>query len=385
MRLKLLLVCWGDPFTSQAGTEIFTRDLAVELAKQGHNVHILYGGKGHPRPEVKHLTAHPFHPIDISYVRALDFRQKCTNLCTRLIGELNIEAVIAFGAGTFPSYIFNRIKRLKKRPLLVYYAMDSMKMEYERSKLSTESKGLLTSFKGWIRYTALIKSDKASCIDSDLILASSKDTANHLIADYGIPRRKVKLLYEGVPDDFAEGIETVDPDTPVFLHVAGGLRKGTGHLLKAMKLLEEKYTLKAKAMITRATLAQAKQAKELGIDAEVCSYLPRPELKRLYASCTALVSPSLSEGFCLPVIEAAMFGKPAIVSNTGSLPELVVDGESGFIVPVADTITLAERMYQIAVNKQLRRYMGEKAKQFSQRFKISNVAKKLIELLDNKL
>jgi glycosyltransferase involved in cell wall biosynthesis len=306
-------------------------------------------------------------------------------MCTRLISELDIEAIIAFGAGTFPSYIFNKIKNMKRKPLLVYYAIDTMKMEYERSRLSAESRRLLTSVKMWIRFAALIKSDKASCINADLVLASSRDTAIHLTSDYGIPLSKVIILYLGVPDDFTEGIETIDPDTPVFLHVAGGLRKGTDYLLKAIKLLKEKYALKAKVVITRATLAQAKQVKELGIDAEVYSYLPRSELKHLYASCTALVSPSLGEGFCMPVIEAAMFGKPAIVSNTGSLPELVVNGESGFIVPVADTITLAERMYQIAVNKELRMYMGEKAKQFSQRFKISNIAKTLIELLNNKL
>ena len=383
--MNLLLVCWGDPFTTQAGTEIFAGDLAVELAKQGHNVHILYGGKNHPHPEVKYLITHPLHIFNIPYVRTLDFQRKYTNLCVRLIDKLDIRAIIAFGAGTFPSYAFNKIKRLKKKPLLVYYAIDTMKMEYERSKLSVESKGLLTSFKRWIRFIALIKSDETSCINSDLVFASSRDTASHIISDYGIPPGKVKVLHLGIPDNFAEGIESVDPNTPVFLHVAGGPRKGTGYLLKAMKLLEKKYALKTKAIITRATLAQAKQAKELGIDAEVHGSMPRLELKRFYASCTALVSPSLSEGFCLPVIEAAMFGKPAIVSNTGSLPELVIDGENGFIVPVADTITLAERMYQIAVSKQLRRHMGEKAKRFSQRFKISNIAKTLIELLDNKL
>jgi mannosyltransferase len=85
------------------------------------------------------------------------------------------------------------------------------------------------------------------------------------------------------------------------------------------------------------------------------------------------------------VVEAAMLGKPAIVSNTGSLPELVVDGENGFIVPLANVAALAERMYQIAVNEQLRKRMSEKAKQLSQRFKISNAAKTLIKLLDNKL
>lgn len=366
------------------GTEIYIGNLAIELARQGHEVHMLYGGKEHPNLEEKNFTAHPFHPINFPYVRGLDFRRKCARLCNELIGELEIDAVIASSAGTFAGYIFNRIKKPRSH-LLVYYAMDSMKMEYERSNLSTDSGWSLTNFDRWIRYTFLIKSDKSSCIHSNLILASSRDTANHMVTDYSVPSSKVAVFYEGVPDDFAEGIEVVDPDTPVFLHVAGGPRKGTFYFLEAMKLLKEKYALRTSAVITRADSTQTEQAKRLGIDAEVYSYLPYSKLKHLYASSTTLVSPSLSEGFCLPVIEAAMFGKPAIVSNIGSLPELVVDNENGFIVPVADTTTLAERMYQIAVDEKLRKRMGEKAKKFSQQFKISYTAKTLIKLLNNKL
>ncbi len=386
--MKLLLLCWGDPFTTQAGTEIYIGNLAVELAKQGHDVHILYGGKISKEsscPVTKHLTTHQLHPINIPYLRALDFRRKCANLCTELLIELEIDVMIASGAGTFPGYIFSKIKNLKRRSLLVYYAIDSMKMEYERTKLTSESRGLLKSFRRWIWFTALIKSDKASCVNSDLTLASSRDTANHLIADYGASPSKITVLYIGVPDDFAEGIEVVDPNTPVFLHIAGGPRKGTSYFLEAMKLLEERYSLKAKAVITRATSTQAEQVKRLGINAEVYSYLPYSKLKQSYASSTVLVSPSLSEGFCLPVVEVAMLGKPAIVSNTGSLPELVVDGDNGFIVPVADVAALAERMYQIAVSDELRKRMGKKAKHLSQRFKISSTAKTLIELSDNKL
>jgi glycosyltransferase involved in cell wall biosynthesis len=382
--LKLLLICWGDPFASQAGTEIYIGHLAIELAKRGHEVHVLYGGKEHSDLEGKNLITHSIHPINFSYIRGLDFRRKCADICNELMRESEIDAVIASGSGTFPGYIFSRLKKLRKH-LLVYYAMDSMKMEYERGKLSTKSRWTFANLDRWIRYVFLIKSDESSCFYSDLILASSRDTANHLALDYGVLSSKVRVFYEGVPDDFAEGIEIVDPDIPVFLHVAGGPRKGTDYFLGALKLLKEKYALKTRAVITRANSTQTNQAKKLGIDTEVYSYLPYSKLKHLYSSSTALVSPSLSEGFCLPVIEAAMFGKPAIVSNAGSLPELVVDGENGFVVSVADATTLAERMYQIAVNDQIRRHMSEKARQLSQRFKISSTAQTLIQLLDNKL
>jgi glycosyltransferase involved in cell wall biosynthesis len=381
--LDLILICWGNPFTSQAGTEIYIGNLAKELAMKGHTINLIYGGE---KQEVKadNFNTHPLSVVNIPFVRTLDFRRKCANLCNKLMNESVIDAVIASGSGTFAGHIFSRLKKLSRHKL-VYYAMDSMKMEYERSKLSAEPTWTFANLDKWIRYTFLIKSDKSSCFHSDLILASSKDTADHLSTDYGVSSSKIELFYEGVPDDFSVGIEAVDPDPPVFLHIGGGPRKGTCYFLDALKILKEKYALNTKAVVTRASSTQANLAKKLDLDIEIYSYLPFSKLKQLYATSTALISPSLSEGFCLPIVEAAMFGKPAVVSNIGSLPELVTDGENGFVVPVADTTMLVEKMYQIAVNRQLRMRMGEKARQLSQRFTISSVAEALTKLLDNNI
>ncbi|MGD0070195.1 MAG: glycosyltransferase family 4 protein [Candidatus Bathyarchaeia archaeon] len=382
--MKFLLICWGDPFTTQAGTEIYIGNLAAELAVHGHDIHLLYGGKirkGDLYTPTKHLFTHPFHLINIPYIRALDFRRKCANLGIELINEFRIDVVIASGAGTFPGYIFDKIKKLKSTSLLVYYAMDSMVMEYARSKMSKENAGLGVRFKKWVYYTVLIKSDKTSCIQSDLILASSKDTINHLAADYSVPLAKINLLYEGIPEDFAVGQEISDPEISTFLHISGGPRKGTDYFLKALKLLEHKYGKKAKAVITRVSQSTVKQAEALGVEVDAYRYLNMLELKRQYASCTAFVSPSLSEGFCLPIIEAAMFEKPSVVTNIGSLPELVTDGETGFVVPVADVNTLADRLYQIITNVELRRKMGKNARKRAEDFTIATTISNLLTIV----
>jgi glycosyltransferase involved in cell wall biosynthesis len=380
--MKFLLICRGDPFTTPAGTEIFVGNLSVTLANQGHEVYLISevrSNVGYMYSKSENLKMHGLQLIGIPYIRALDFRRKCSNYCAKLMSEFDVDAIIAFGAGTFAGYIFDRIK-MPSRPLLIYYAMDSMIMEYERSKASIEAKGMLTSFKRWIWYISLIKSDKASCLNSDLILASSKDAANHLITDYDNLPTKIKVLYAGVPDDFADGIDIIDPNVPTFFHIAGGSRKGTDFFLKAMKLLKDKYALRAKAVIVRASSFHVKQAEALRVETKAYEYLSNVELKPLYASCTALISSSLSEGFCLPVIEAAMFGKPAIVSNVGSLPELVVDRENGFVVPAASAEALAEKMYLLGSDGELRRKMGEEAKKVSKKFRISKAAEKLVDI-----
>jgi glycosyltransferase involved in cell wall biosynthesis len=382
--MNFIFICRGDPLTSAAGTEIFVGNLAVELAKRGILVDVLdvaQGNKMNPLAENEKVKFHNLHIINIPYLRALDFRRECTKNSVTLLRESEVDAVIAFGAGTFPSYIFSRIKKSKGKTLLVYYAMDSMLMEYERSKKSSEAALISLRFKRFIRFKALIKSDKASCINSELILASSIDTANHLITDYGIPSTKISLLYEGIPSDFAVGHEATDPRIPTFLHIAGSPRKGTDFFLKAMKLLIGKYNLIAKAVIIRASEYNVKQAEALGVEVDAYRYVSTPELKRQYASCTAFVSPSLSEGFCLPVIEAASFGKPLVVTNIGSLPELVTDGENGFVIPVADVNTLADRLHQIAIKTELRRKMGKNARKRAENFTITNTASKLLTII----
>jgi glycosyltransferase involved in cell wall biosynthesis len=293
--------------------------------------------------------------------------------------------VIAFGAGTFPSYIFKKIrKKLNCDTLLVFYAIDSMKMEFERSKRSHEVTALYPRLRRWLRYDALIRSDKDSCINSDLVVASSRDTISHLVTDYCASSDKIRLLHLGIPSDHAAGFDVVDPAVPTFLHVGGVPRKGTDYFLMAMRLLADKYHLKAKAVIVRASTSSINQARELGIEVETYKSLSVNELKPHYASCTAFVSPSLSEGFCLPVIVAEMFGKPCIVTNVGSLPELVTDGENGFVVPVADVNALANSLYQIVINKELRRKMGENAKRRSVNFTLSQTASNLLKLIEEK-
>ena len=381
--MRFIFICRCDPSNSSGGTEIFARNLAVQLAETGNLVDLLYGGEkaNGSVASISGVTWHNLQLINTPYLRSLVFRHKCEMKCRSLLSESEIDAVIAFGAGTFPSKVFDRIRKVKGRALLVYYAMDSMKMEFERSKKSGEVKTLHSRIKRWFWYNALTKSDMSSCNKSELILASSEDTINHLIADYNVPSNKINLLYEGIPDNFANGYEENYQVVPTFLHVGGGPRKGTSFFLKAMKLINDKYDLPAKAVILRASPDNIAYAKALDLDIDTYSYISEPELKRVYAQSTALVSPSMSEGFCLPVIEAAMFSKPSIVTNTGSLPELVKNGENGYVIPVCDCDTLANCMYQLAIDPEMREQMGEKAKTQARNFTIAKTASNLLKII----
>lgn len=383
--MNLLLICRGDPLATSAGTEIFVNNLAIELSKMGHKVDLIYGVSDGASfyGGANNMTMYGLRLIRIPYVRAFDFRRKCLKSVKDLSVKSSFDAIIFFGAGTFAGYVFNKIKCMAKRPLLTYYAMDSMVAEYERKKLILKSRGVIPKLKSWLWYTFLTKSDMSSCKYSDLILASSKDTARSLGLFYGVSPERIKVLYEGVPDDFAAGVELKESDTLTLLHISGDpVRKGTRFFLEAVKFLDLKYGLQVKAVITRADQYCLNLAKELQVDVDLYKNVPAADLKRLYASCTCLVAPSLSEGFGLPVIEAAMFGKPTIATNVGSLPELINDGVNGFIVPMADSLATAERIHRLFSDDVLKRRISEAARKKSKRYKISSVAKRLVHILE---
>lgn len=73
--------------------------------------------------------------------------------------------------------------------------------------------------------------------------------------------------------------------------------------------------------------------------------------KAMFQQASVLVMPSLiKEAFGIGVVEAYAFGKPVIASEIGGLPEIVKEGETGWLVPAGDIQALAERIKAVAEN-----------------------------------
>jgi glycosyltransferase involved in cell wall biosynthesis len=93
--------------------------------------------------------------------------------------------------------------------------------------------------------------------------------------------------------------------------------------------------------------------KKLNIESSVIftGYVNNKELDMLYRECSAVVYPSLYEGFGLPPLEAMYYGKPSVVSNVSSLPEVV--GKAGILVDPYDILSISYGMKKI-IDKDIR-------------------------------
>jgi glycosyltransferase involved in cell wall biosynthesis len=68
---------------------------------------------------------------------------------------------------------------------------------------------------------------------------------------------------------------------------------------------------------------------------------------------------SEKESFGLVVLEAMACKVPAIGTNTGGIPEVIIDGETGFICEIGDTETISAKAIQILTDEKLQKKMGE--------------------------
>jgi glycosyltransferase involved in cell wall biosynthesis len=103
------------------------------------------------------------------------------------------------------------------------------------------------------------------------------------------------------------------------------------------------------------------------------------ELAMMYSQCMFHIHLSLYEPFGLTPVEAGLFRKPSIVTNHGGPPEIIVEGETGFIVNPRDYGTIAKRMTELLSNPELRHEMGQKArKRILENFTIDRSAKRLL-------
>jgi glycosyltransferase involved in cell wall biosynthesis len=72
---------------------------------------------------------------------------------------------------------------------------------------------------------------------------------------------------------------------------------------------------------------------------------------------------SSSESQCMPIVEAMSYGKPAVVADSGGMPDFVVDGQTGLVVPMGDIPALTDALGRLATDPDLRATMGRRARE----------------------
>lgn len=100
------------------------------------------------------------------------------------------------------------------------------------------------------------------------------------------------------------------------------------------------------------------------------------EKRRVLRDADIFVLPSYSEGFSVAVLEALAYGLPVVTTAVGAMPEIIADGENGFVLTPGDYSGVARRIVQLVDDVALRRAMGARnAQKVRDQFDIEDVAR----------
>jgi N-acetyl-alpha-D-glucosaminyl L-malate synthase BshA len=108
-----------------------------------------------------------------------------------------------------------------------------------------------------------------------------------------------------------------------------------------------------------------KLAREYGLADDVLFAGQVPNIADYLSVADLLLVPSENESFGLAALEAMACEVPVIATNVGGLPEVVLDGENGYLVALGDTQTMAERAIEILSDGKKQRAMGRRGREWA--------------------
>jgi glycosyltransferase involved in cell wall biosynthesis len=105
-----------------------------------------------------------------------------------------------------------------------------------------------------------------------------------------------------------------------------------------------------------------RRAHDLGVVRDTLFLGYQEQVARFFAAFDVFVLPSANEGTPVTAIEALAAGRPVVATRVGGIPDVVREGEDGFLVAQGDVGALADRLEQLAGDPRLRERMGESAR-----------------------
>lgn len=178
--------------------------------------------------------------------------------------------------------------------------------------------------------------------------------------------RRIAFVPNGIPDvpTARKTPESHFPPTILFLAMVCE-EKGAGVLIEACKILQSRDVPFRCLIAGRASSAQElsalqDQAAALGTQVEFTGPVTGGAKWKLFSESDVFCFPTFyaSESFGLVVVEAMMAGLPVVASNWRALPEIVVEGETGFLTAIRDPQATADYLEKLLADPVLRRKMG---------------------------
>jgi glycosyltransferase involved in cell wall biosynthesis len=232
---------------------------------------------------------------------------------------------------------------------------------------------------------------------ADCVTAVAAAVRDHVHAVEGCPLEKIVMIPNGIdlPDPVASPAAQRPPILASTAHdtVVGTItrlvwKRGHEELLQAASIIRQSEP-SAKLVVVgdgplRASLEA--QARELGLNGGVRFLGAVPNAASLLPHFDVFVLSSVLEGMSNALLEAMAAGRPVVATRVGGNTELVVDGETGFLVPPKDPAAMASAVVRLARDSNLARRFGDAGRRrVASEFTLDRMVHRLESLYDDLL
>lgn len=271
---------------------------------------------------------------------------------------------------TIAEFLFNRLRVVPIEKFIgevdVYHSSDWMQPPTKAKKVTTYHDVVPLKYPQWSTTKIIdVHKRRLKLVEKEIdhIIAVSSCTKQNLVELADIPEEKITVVYEAAGEQFKP--------------------QPHGKVDKFRKKwqLPEQFVLAIGGVGERRNLGRVKEASRgyrLVITGETFPWLSDEELPLLYSSASALLYPSLYEGFGLPILEAFACGTPVITAQTSSIPE--VGGHGVLYTDAEDVRDIRNKLRLVLEDSKLRKKMISEGFKQASKFSWEKCARETAEV-----
>jgi len=329
------------------GTEIAAYNIAKHLATRSHHVHVITSlDKGLSKESIEDgFHIHRVSRQKVKFLGIISYWLKVFWLLKKI--NPDIVHTQSIGAG-IPGVL---AKKILKRPYVVWGRGSEIYLPWRFKEVI--SKLVLRNADAVIALTEDMKREIRKICDKDIyVIPNGVDLERFENLSRENIRRKLEITNEQKIVIFAGTLRPI---------------KGVKYLIQAMNIIRQKNT-KASLMLIgdgeeRQSLEELVKESNLGDCVTFVGQVPNEEVLEYMAASDVFVLPSLSEGFPLVILEAMASGLPIVATKVGGLPEIIKEGDNGFLVEPKDSVEITEKVLLLLQGKELRQRIAKNNRQ----------------------
>lgn len=273
-------------------------------------------------------------------------------------------------------FYFDKIRKLRKEILTLNkkYNFDVFNVHHSAFNLAFKNLPCIVTWNGSPNTSNLAR----KWLNALVLKILNRNKKNITISKYlakefskFVDKRRIVVIYDGISEEFKPTRTWKDKDYMLFV----GRHEPHKHADELIKLSKETnfpLIMTGSGPLTEKLKSYARKTGANKV--KFVGRVSRKSLIKLYQECSFFVSASRWEGFGLIFLEAGACGKPSIAYGVCSMPEVIKNNKTGFLVK--NYKEFKEKTLLLIENKNLRKKMGKEAFKFSKNFNWNKIARK---------